>query len=265
MNRKYRLLPLIIIITGLITSSQVACGGAFLVTANTTRVICVVNNEFEGWTNHSAIALKVFSNNVTSSEIKLSFYGTPILNQSYGYRIVIAWSGLINLDNLSNWPGNFYWEKSVFPNSNFTQCYAGGVSGFGVVNGSYSEFYNSSGGLIFSEVNNNSVILDGNSLIFPVNQTLVGSTPFNRSIQLNDYNYLLAFANFNTTRTETFANGTTSISNVTLMDELPVFLISNILFHLLTLDSRIDIVVFISLIGLVGASQVIFIKRRSRR
>ncbi len=262
MNRKNRLLLLIIVFTGLLTSSQVTFGGAFLETANAAHVACIVNNEFEGYTNHSAIALKVFSNNVTSSQIKLSFYGTPILNRSYGYRIVIAWSETINFSSICNWPNYFYWEKTVYPKSNFTQCYAGGVSGFGVVNGSYSEFYNRSGSLIFSEANNNSVILDGNSLIFPVNQTLVGTTPLNGSTPLNPDQQFLAFATYNATRTETFANGTTSISNVTLMSDLPAFRIGNVLFHLFTLDNRINIVVFIGIIGLVGASQVIFVKRR---
>ncbi|MGC9780500.1 MAG: hypothetical protein HZR80_14735 [Candidatus Heimdallarchaeota archaeon] len=271
MNRKNRLLLLIIVFTGLLTSSQVTFGGAFQVTANTSHVAFVVDNKYEGVTNHSAIALKVFSNNVTSSQIKLSFYGTPILNQSYGYRIVIAWSEMnniirsemINIISIARWPDYFNWEKSVYPKSNFTQCYAGGVSGFGVVNGSYSEFYNSSGSLIFSEANNNSVILDGNSLIFPVNQTFVNKTPINGSTPLNPDHQFLAFATYNTTRTETFANGTTIISNVTLMDALPDYYISY-MYHIITHDSRINIVIFIGLIGLVGASQVIYLKRRRK-
>ncbi|MGC9778086.1 MAG: hypothetical protein HZR80_02470 [Candidatus Heimdallarchaeota archaeon] len=264
MNRKNRLLLLIIVFTGLLTSSQVTFGGAFQVTANTSHVAFVVDNKYEGVTNHSAIALKVFSNNVTSSQIKLSFYGTPILNNSsYGYRIVIAWSGTINIYNIDHWPDNFRWEKSVYPKQNFTQCYAGRVSGFGVVNGSYSEFYDSSGNLIFSEAKNNSVVLQNDSLIFPVNQSLVGVTPPNGSTPLNRNNQFLAFATYNTTKTETFANGTTLISSITLMDALPAYYI-DILYHLITPDSRIDIVIFISLFGLVGASQVIFLKRRRK-
>lgn len=265
MIRKFRvLLPLIIIVTGFITNSQINLGQAFLDTSWEGSCICIINDEFVSNSTIPPIDLKSFSNNATSSEIKLEFFGTPILNNSsYGYRIVITWSGTINFSSIRHWPDRFNWEKSVYPEQSFTQCYAGGASGFGVVNGSYSEFYDSSGNLIFSETKNNSVLLQNDTLIFPVNQSLVGSTPPNGNTPLDSKNQFLAFTTFNTTKTETFANGTTTIMNATWIDSISWYFMVN-MFQLITLENRFRIGIFISIFGLIGASQVIFSKRKRK-
>lgn len=250
-----RIALLFVIFSGMILGSQLLPSNTFLETTNVEYVACIVNNKFEGYTNYSAIALKEISSNITSSQIKLSFFGIPNLNSSHGYRIVISWNEPFNINGIAHWPDYFNWEQAVYPKSNFTQCYAGGVSGFGVVNGSYSEFYNDQGNLICSEINNNSVIIDGNSLVFIVNQSIIGLTP------LNPDNQFLAFSNYNTTRTALCTNMPVSISNITLMDALPAYLI-DFMYHLITNEESIDFIIFISIIGLVGASQVLKLRKR---
>ncbi|MHA1308989.1 MAG: hypothetical protein ACTSO7_17495, partial [Candidatus Heimdallarchaeota archaeon] len=84
------------------------------------------------------------------------------------------------------------------PKSNFTVCIAGGKSWFGISNGSYSAFYDSTETLVFSEQNNNSVsIFENNTLIFPINETYIEHP--------NTYTSAQVFTSYNAT-----INSTTS-------------------------------------------------------
>ncbi|MDY6898556.1 MAG: hypothetical protein SWZ49_10840, partial [Cyanobacteriota bacterium] len=111
--------------------------------------------------NQSSIDFISLTTNSTSSQIILSFVGEPVIDPYHGYRVIIDWDKELRYWLIEKWP-NVTWEKVITTNLNFTVCYAGGVSGLGIANGSYSEFYNSSGSLLYSEVNNNTVVAANN-------------------------------------------------------------------------------------------------------
>lgn len=222
-----------IIIIGLFIGSKANFGSSLLITGYQGDVCRVVNNVFDEtqYYNQSSIDIISLTTYPASSQIILSFVGEPVIDPSHGYRVIIDWNERLHIWLINSWP-NVTWERIIGSKSSFTVCYAGGVSGFGVANGSYSEFYNSSGGLLFSELHNNSIIIEENSIIFSTNQTFVPTSPFNPYNETLGYHIcnVVIFANYNTTVTETHTNGTT-ISNVVWMDALPNKILREYLFH----------------------------------
>jgi len=223
-----------IIIFGLFIGFKVSFVNSAIITDYQSDIFRVVNNVLDETQeyNQSSIDIVSLSTNVTSSQLILSFVGVPVIDQFHGYRVIIDWNKQLHIWLINAWP-NVTWERIIGPKSSFTVCYAGGVSGFGVANGSYSEFYDSSGGLLFAELHNNSIALDGNSIIFTVNQTYVPTSPFNPYNETLGFhiNNIVIFTNYNTTLTESYTNGN-SISNVVWMDALPQKILSEYLFHL---------------------------------
>ena len=104
--------------------------------------------------------------------------------------------------------------------------------------------------------------MDEKSIVFSVNQTLVPDAQlntFNEALCFTTYNAII-FTNYNTT--ETTANSTT-ITNVIWMDSLPEAIIAEDLFMLGTLDTASPgIIAVASTIGLIGACQVVYKKRK---
>ncbi len=261
LNRKNSLaLISITIIVGLVFSSEINLIKASHLTDYQGNVSRVANNVFDKTQqyNQSSIDIVSLTTNTTSSQIILSFAGEPVIDPFHGYRIIIDWNKRLRWWLIGVWP-NVTWENAIAPKSNFTVCYAGGVRGFDIENCSFSEFYDSSGNLIFSE-SNNSIIVDGYSLVFSVNHSLVPNARLN--VYDSSYNAFV-FTNYNTT--ETTANSTT-ITNVIWMDSIPYSLIYEYIFHLATLDTaNFGIAAVASTIGLVGVCQVVYIKRRKKK
>lgn len=270
LNRKSSLaLISLIIIIGQFFCSEIEFVNAYHITDYLEDVFRVVNDEFDksqaiNQHNQSSIDFISLTTNSTSSQIILSFVGEPVIDPYHGYRVIIDWDKELRYWLIEKWP-NVTWEKVITTNLNFTVCYAGGVSGLGIANGSYSEFYNSSGSLLYSEVNNNTVVAANNSIIFSVNQTLIPNAQLNTrdpSLGIITYNAII-FTNYNTT--ETTANSTT-ITNVVWMDSLPEAIIVEQLFMLATLDTiSLRLTAAASTIALLGVCKVIFIKRRRKR
>ena len=263
LNRKNSLALISIIIIGLFIGSKANFVRSLLITGYQGDVCRVVNNVFDEtqYYNQSSIDIISLTTYPASSQIILSFFGEPVIDPSHGYRVIIDWNRELKVWLMERWP-DVIWEVIVAPKSNFTVCYAGGVSGFGVVNGSYSKFYNSTGSLLLSELNNNTISLDEKSIIFNVNQTFAPTTPlnpFNETLSFTTYNAII-FTNYNTTETQN--NGTTTL-NVVWMDSLPQSIIIEDLFSLATtLNSNLGSMVVGSVIGLVGVCQVVYLKRR---
>ena len=261
-------LTVIIIVVVLLFSSKFFSGEAAHITDYQEDIARIVNNELDitQQYNQSSIDITSLTSNSTSSQVILSFVGEPVIDPNHGYRIIIDWNKQLHTWLIESW-FNVTWEKTIAPKSNFTVCYAGGVSGFGVVNGSYSEFYNSSGSLLFSEVNNNSIIVNENSIIFNANQSLIPNarfSTFNETQGFTTYNVLIV-TTYNTTETYTNTNGTSTISNVIWMDLLPESIIGR-LFNLYTLcTSNPGIIIIASTIGFVGACQVMPLMKRKRK
>lgn len=222
-----------ILIFGLFIGFKVNFVGAPLITDYQVDIYRVVNNVVDETQlyNQSSIDITNLTTDPASSQIILSFFGEPVIDQFHGYRVIIDWNKELHIWLINSWP-NVTWERIIAPKSSFTVCYAGGVSGLGVVNGSYSEFYSSSGGLLFSELHNNSIIVEGNSIIFSANQTFVPTSPFNPYNETLGYHIcnVVIFANYNTTLTETHTYGSTT-SNVVWMDALPNKILREYLFH----------------------------------
>ena len=266
MNRKNSFALISIIIIGLFIGSKVNFVRAQVITSYTEDVSRVVNDKYDESQYYSIPSIDItnLTINPASSEIILSFVGEPVIDPAHGYRVIIDWNQEPRLHMIDRWP-NVTWEAIVAPNSNFTVCYAGGVSGFGVANGSYSKFYNSTGSLLFSELNNNSIISDEKSIIFTVNQTFAPTTPLNthnETLGFTTYNTII-YTNYNTTETQT--NGTTTL-NVVWMDSFPQWIIVELLFSLGSYaSSNPGIMVVVSTIGLVGVCQVVYLKRRKKQ
>ncbi len=222
LNRKNSLVLISIIIIGLFIGSKANFVRSLLITDYQGDVSRVVNNKFDVTLQDNqqpSIDITNLTTYPASLEIILSFVGEPVIDPSHGYRVIIDWNKRLDIWLINPWP-NVTWEKIITSKSNFTVCYAGGVNDFGVANGSYSEFYNSSGSLLFSELNNNSIIMDEKSIIFNVNQTFAPTTPlnpFNETLSFTTYNAII-FTNYNTTETQN--NGTTTL-NVVWMDAIP--------------------------------------------
>ncbi len=256
MNRKYRLLSVIAIIIGLVILPQITSIIAphLPKTECEGDVACIVDNEFEKMGKQPSIDIMSFNNKVSSSQIELYLNGTPILDHSHGYRIIINWNGHLNRGWIGNWT-HIYWDFVIPPSSNITLCFAGGISGFGVTNGSYNRICNSSGIPIFTEMNNDSVSIVGNSIIFPFNQTLITTSK-------NPYD-ILVLTTYNTTRLEINEDNTTTLLAITWMDSMKDHFIIN-LFTLVTLDNKINFAVFMTTLVFIGVSQVIYLKRRRK-
>lgn len=256
MIRKYRFVS-ILIIFGLILTSQISFvisfGGncSFPIIVYENDVVCIINNEFEKRDQQPVVDIRSLNNNITMSQIELRLFGVPILDPSHGYRIIINWNGLINWSYLMNWP-TVYWDYAFSPTSNVTLCYAGGISGNSISNGSYTQLYNSTGNSVFTEFNNDNVIVDNDTIIFPFNQTLI-TTPLNPVT-------VLVFTTYNTTKSE-ISGDTTTFLDVIWMDSIPNGYIIN-LFTLITLDQRIDAIIFTSALVFLGAFQVVYLKKR---
>jgi hypothetical protein len=254
--RKYRFVS-ILIIFGLILASQFSFvfsfGGdySFPIIVYENDVACIINNEFEKRDQQPVVDIWSLNNNITMSQLELRLFGIPILDHSHGYRIIINWNGLINWSYILN-RSNINWDYAVSPTSNVTFCYAGGISGNGISNGSYTQLYNSTGNSVFTEFNNDNVIVDSNTIIFPFNQTLI-TTPSN---PVN----VLVLTTYNTTKSE-ISGETTTFLDVIWMDSIPDNYIIN-LFTLVTLDQRIDAIIFTSTLILLGALQAIYLKKR---
>ncbi|NPE09683.1 MAG: hypothetical protein GNW80_15465 [Asgard group archaeon] len=267
MKRKKSLAIISIIIFGLFIGSKVSFVRSLLITDYQGDLYRVVNNVLveNQLNNQPSIDITNLTTYPASSEIILSVVGEPVIDSSHGYRVIIDWNKPLGIGLIGGYWPNVTWEKIIASKSNFTVCYAGGVNDFGVANGSYSEFYNSSGSLLFSELNNNSIILDEKSIIFTVNQTFAPTTPlnaFNETLSFTTYNAII-FTNYNTTETHT--NGTT-ILNVVWMDSLPESILYEVLFRIVTLDSaNPGIMVVVCTIGLVGVCQVVYLKRRKKQ
>ncbi|MHA1156799.1 MAG: hypothetical protein ACTSQK_11895 [Candidatus Heimdallarchaeota archaeon] len=266
MNRKKSLALISIIIIGLFVGSKANFVRAQVLADYQEDVRRVVNNVIDGtqFYNQSSIDLANLTTNPASSQIILSFVGEPVIDSYHGYRVIIDWNKELKTWLIGKWP-NVTWEAVVAPKSDFTVCYAGGVSGFGVVNGSYSEFYNSSGSLLLSELNNNSIILDEKSIIFNVNQTFAPTIPFITHSVVLSYktDNAIIFTNYNTTETRT----DDKIVNVVWMDALPERIIEEVLFYFSYGygPAYPGIMVIISAIGLVVVCQVVYLKRRRKR
>lgn len=198
-----------------------------------------------------SVDIMSLNNNITSSQIELNLYGTPILDPSHGYRILINWNGVLNWSHIWHMEHQ-NWNLAVPSTANITLCFAGGISGFGISNGSYTRLCNSSGVPIFTELKNNTVSQVGNSIVFPYNQTLI-TTP-SKPIDV------LVITTYNSTKSDT-SGTTTSVSNITWMDSTENSYIINF-YKLATPHVKINLLVFIGMLGLIGASQVIYLKRR---
>ena len=256
MNIKVKLIP-ILIITYILTSTQITpvnalySGYHFNNPEYDGDVAQIVNNEFVDYGNQSSIDTKVINNDQNLTEIQLYLYGTPILDNNHGYRILICWNDKFEYEHLI-----FYWGEHVnfdlaIPSqSNFTVCTAGGIKGLSITNGSYTALYDSTGSLVFSETNNNSVSIKDNSLIFPVDQSQITTAdyPFN----------MLVVTTFNTT---SYDNTTSSFNNVTWMDSIPNEYIIH-LFSLVSQDTNVDFIIYLGTIIMIGISRIIYVSKR---
>ncbi len=244
-------------IFGLILTSQIffviSYGGnnSFPIIVYENDVACIINNEFEEYGQQPVVDIWSLNNNISTSQIELRLFGVPMLDSTHGYRIIINWNGYINWSYIYHWPYP-NWDKAVSPTSNVTLCFAGGISGNGISNGSYTQLYNSIGNSVFSEFNNDNVFVDNNTIIFPFNQTLI-TTPLNPVD-------VLVFTTYSTTIPE-ISGETTTFLDVVWMDSIPDNYIIN-LFSLQTLFVRIDAIIFASTLILLGAFQIINLRRR---
>jgi len=134
----------------------------------------VINNEIDPDVYlFPAINIVKLSNNIAESQLELKLYGPTNISSRFEYRILVGWNEGIFHAYLYNW-SNIDWNNAIRPQSNFTACIAGGTSWSGISNGSFSAFYDSTETLVFSEQNNNSVIIfENNTLIFPINETYI--------------------------------------------------------------------------------------------
>ncbi len=258
MKKEYRLLQILIIIALLLTSqilSVISYGHDFtfpFYDYSEGDVAYIINDEYQGINNtQPSIDIKSLNNNITSSQIELNLYGIPILDPSHGYRILINWNGVLNLNyiyilEIQNW------NLAVPSTANITLCFAGGLSGFGISNGSYTRLCNSSGTPILTESRNNTVSLVGNSLVFPFNQTLI-TTP-SKPVDV------LVVTTYNSTTSE-ISGTSTSVINKTWIDSTEDKYILD-LYNMVTAQIKINLVIFIGIIGIIVTSQVIYLKRR---
>ncbi|MHA1435507.1 MAG: hypothetical protein ACTSO7_16820 [Candidatus Heimdallarchaeota archaeon] len=118
------------------------------------------------------IDIQSFSHVVLTGRIALRLKQPPIVNSSYEYRMLVCWDKRISLEPIEHWPDPD-WENVIPPATNFTICVAGGISWYGVTNGSYSAYYDSKGVLVFNESKSNSVIFVDNELQYVIKQDFI--------------------------------------------------------------------------------------------
>ncbi len=181
----------------------------------------VINNEIDPDVYlFPAINIVKLSNNIAESQLELKLNGLGNLSSRFEYRILVGWNEGIFHAYLYNW-SNIDWNNAIRSQSNFTACIAGGTSWSGISNGSFSAFYDSTETLVFSEQNNNSVIIfENNTLIFPIDETYIEDPATYTDVQV--------FASYNAT-----INTTTSDFYV---DAMPHDLLLN-MFTMLTPDA----------------------------
>ncbi|MHA1353646.1 MAG: hypothetical protein ACTSR1_00540 [Candidatus Heimdallarchaeota archaeon] len=156
----------------------------------------IVNDEYESQKNIPAIDIVELRHEKLNSRLVLELSGQPNLSSLFEYWILLAWDTQTSFGFFSDWK-NPNWELALDAKVNLTVCVAGGANFFGAVNGSYSVFYNSNDVLISSEIQNNTVSISDNTLIFPYsssnyvsdNLTVIGNlvyTMFNASTPISE-------------------------------------------------------------------------------
>ncbi|MHA1185731.1 MAG: hypothetical protein ACTSSK_02480 [Candidatus Heimdallarchaeota archaeon] len=149
-----------------------------------THVYHIINDSFVDMAEEvPQIDIQSFSHVVLTGRIVLNLKQPPIVNSSYEYRMLVCWDKIINLNPIKHWPDPD-WENVIPPETNFTICVAGGVSWFGVTNGSYSAYYNSKGVLVYNESKSNSVIFVGNGLQYVIKQDYITDRYFADTVQI---------------------------------------------------------------------------------
>ncbi len=212
----------------------------------------IINDEYQKRDKQPSIDIMSLNNNITSSQIELNLYGTPRLDPFHGYRILINWNGVLNWSHI--WFMEHQdWNLAVPSTSNITLCFAGGLSGFGISNGSYTRLCNSSGTPIFTESKDNTVSLVGNSIVFPFNQTLI--TTSSKPVDV------LVVTTYNITTSEISGNTTLFLNETWLDSNDGNSYVAN-LYKVASPLAKIDLIVFIGILGLIGAIQAIYLKRR---
>ncbi len=145
------------------------------------------------------IDIQSFSHVVLTGRIALKLKQPPIVNSSYEYRMLVCWDERINLEPIEHWPDPD-WANVIPAATNFTICVAGGISWYGVTNGSYSAFYNSNDVLVFNESKSNSVLFVGNDLQYVIKQDFITDRYFADTVQI--------FTSYNATNIMTNSSGT---------------------------------------------------------
>lgn len=147
----------------------------------------------------SQIDIQSFAHVVLTGRISLRLKQPPILNSCYEYRMLVCWDKRIYLEPIEHWPDP-EWENVIPPETNFTICVAGGISWFGVTNGSFSAYYNSKGFLVFNETKSNSVILVDDKLQYVIKQDFITDRYSYETVQI--------FTSYNATNTLVNSSGT---------------------------------------------------------
>jgi len=165
-----------------------------------THVYHIINDSYVDQVEEvPQIDIQSFSHVVLTGRIVLRLRQPPIVNSSYEYRMLVCWDKIINLDPIEHWPDPD-WDNVIPPATNFTICVAGGISWFGVTNGSYSAYYNSEGVLVFNESKSNSVLFVGNDLQYVIKQDFITDRYFADTVQI--------FTSYNATNTLIDSSGT---------------------------------------------------------
>jgi len=245
------------LLVGIIVTTQIVNCGARLETdpfpwsddlQDVRRI--VQNNISIDYYEQSSIDIDTISSSTDLLQIKLSLVNTPILDSNHGYRILIAWTGVINQSYICDWEHYMHWEETIKPMSNYTVCVAGGISMFGVTNGSLSVFNNSLNEPIHTEIHNNTVTIVDTTLVFLVNHTSV--------VNPSEPNYALVVTTYNET---TYNESSATFETLTYIDSLSSDYLRN-LFKEASMDTKINAIIVVGLFSFVG---VIIVIRRKRK
>ncbi|HUT82001.1 MAG TPA: hypothetical protein VMZ29_12435 [Candidatus Bathyarchaeia archaeon] len=235
------------LLMGILTTTQIITGSALKASPFPwSDHLNDVQRIFQGelscdYFDQPSIDIDTISSSPTFLQIELSLCTTPVIDANHGYRIIIGWTTEINGSYICDWEKYMHWEETIRPLANYTVCVAGGISMFGVTNGSLTVLNNSANDPIFYEMNNNTVTVDANNLIFQVNHTAVVAP-------VNPVGALI-FTTYNVT---TYNESSATFETVTYADSLSTWYLGN-LFDMYTLDTKINTIAISGFFSLVSA------------
>ncbi|MBN1329920.1 MAG: hypothetical protein JXA54_10640 [Candidatus Heimdallarchaeota archaeon] len=244
------------LLIGILTTTQIISGSAWKARPFPwSDQLNDVQRIFQGelsfdFFDEPSVDIDTISSSPTFLQIELSLSTTPVIDTDHGYRIIIGWTTEINGSYICDWENYMHWEETIRPLANYTVCVAGGISMFGVTNGSLTVLNNSVNDPTFYELQNNTVTIDDKSLIFQVNHTAVADP-------VNPVGALIV-----TTYNVTTYNATSAtFETITYADSLSSYYLGGIFGHHVQ-DTGMNIIVVISMSSLACLIQAILIKRR---